>query len=110
MTSLAGVPNSWAMAAPSCPRAPMTAMRTSGHPGLTVDGEVPHLLVVENAFPARHHACRDAVAHDVHGGPPHVHDLVDPEEDGGAFERQAELRQRRRQHDEGGSRDTGHAL
>src|SRR3954470_21946496 len=74
-------------AVPSWPRAPTTTTRISGCP-------------LEHAFPASDDHGGHAVSHDVDGGTSHIHDLIDAEQDGCAFERQVELRQRRGQNDE----------
>src|SRR5262245_56876448 len=95
-----------ATAAPSCPRAPTTAIRMSGGLRGIASRERLHLGVVEDPFPASDNRGGNAVAHDVDGRPPHVEDLVDAEENGGALEREAELREGRRQDDQRGA---GHA-
>jgi hypothetical protein len=49
-----------------------------------------HLLVVQHTFPASHDGGCNAIAHYVHGRPSHIEELIDPEQDGGALEREAE--------------------
>src|SRR4029450_6167499 len=95
-----------AIAAPSCPRAPTTAIRMSGGlRGIAGRGRL-HLRVVEGACPTSNDGRGDAVAHDVHGRPTHVHDLVDAEENRGPLEREAELREGGGEHDQRRARHT----
>src|SRR5262245_31120836 len=103
-------PQASATAAPSCPRAPTTAIRISGGLRGIAGRERLHLRVVEDAFPPSDDHRGNAVTHDVHGRSPHVEDLVDAEEDGGALEREAELCERRREDDQRGAGHARHTL
>src|SRR5690349_18628453 len=105
-TSWAGE-NPWTIAPASWPPAPATATRTLR--GLLF-GKRAHLPIVEHAFPPRDDGRRNAVAHHVHGRAAHVHDLVDAHDDSGTLERQPELRQRRREHNQRCPRHAGDTL
>src|SRR6185436_6422528 len=93
-------PQASATAAPSCPRAPTTAIRMSGGLRGIAGRERLHLRIVEDAFPSGDDDGGNAVAHDVHGGAAHVENLIDAEEDRRALEREAELREGRGEDDQ----------
>src|SRR5438034_5619768 len=103
--------HSWITAAASWPSAPTTTIRTSVSGDRPIDSgrhlfsllERAHLRIVEHALPAGDNGGGDAVAHDVHRRASHVHHLVDSQQDGGAFERQAELREGGGEHHERGA-------